>query len=387
MSPASAGFQKFRVTAKVRESRTITSFHLTLVDHAWLPFTPGQFLVFKLPMPPPVVPGFIPGTQGWNPSGLPQPDHLPDAVAPAGFILREYSISSSPSQTGHYRITVKREPASSADVPAGAGSNYLHDHINVGDEVLADGPRGAFRLDRTSDRPVVLLSGGVGLTPVVSMLPALVEEPTRPVFFIHACDSGDVHALGAELKDLALLRPGVKVHTCYRSPRAGDAGHDSEGVIDRALLQKLLPLDDYDVYLCGPPGFMQAVYRDLRSLGVPKARIATEFFGPATVLEPTVAAPTPPAPVHPTPVAGEITVEFRKSGRVEAWTGADSLLDFAESHGLSPDFSCRAGVCNTCKTGLISGAVDYFEIPLDDPGKDHVLLCCSKPTQSVVLDL
>ena len=265
---------------------------------------------------------------------------------------------------------------------------------------MADGPRGDFHLDRLSARPVVLLSGGVGLTPMVSMLHALAEQSDRRTVFIHACDNGDVHALGDEVRALEASRSGIKAHVVYRFPTDADRAakhHQAEGVITRELLQRLLPLDDYEFYLCGPPPFMQAVFRLVRSLGVAKERIAYEFFGPATVLEPdTVLAQPAPAPAASHPLApttasaadGAITVTFRKSGRSAPWVdGAESLLSFAESHGLTPEFSCRAGVCGTCTTGLVEGEVSYFEDPLDDPGAGQVLICCARPKGNLVLDL
>ncbi|WP_404282200.1 FAD-binding oxidoreductase [Mesorhizobium sp. IMUNJ 23033] len=350
------------MVAKVRESSSITSFHLEPVDpDGWRAFQPGQFLVFRIP---------VAGEQK--------------------FVLRNYSVSCSPTRKGSYRITVKREAALEPGLPDGLSSCYLHDSVEVGDLLAAAGPRGDFILDRSSTRPVVLLSGGVGLTPMVSMLHELAAGTERRVFFIHACDNGDVHALRDEVNGLKALRTGVDAHFCYRFPTERDiaaGNHHSEGIISRELLQSLLPLDDYDVYLCGPPPFMQAVYRTMRDLGVPKHRIAYEFFGPATVLEPV--APSAPTRRAPTEVPGEaVTVEFRKSGLKAVWDGkAESLLAFAEEQGLSPDFSCRAGICSTCKSGLIAGEVTYFEEPLDEPGEGDVLLCCSKPLGSVVLDI
>lgn len=361
-----SGFCDLKVVAKIRESSVITSFYLEPADpDGWRAFQPGQFLVFRIPI-----------ADGND------------------FVLRNYSVSCSPTHEGSYRITVKREVAPQPGLPDGVSSCYLHDKIEVGDVLAAEGPRGDFTLDRSSTRPVVLLSGGVGLTPMVSMLHTLASETERRTFFIHACDNGDVHALRDEVEVLAASRPGVSAHFCYRFPTEGDKAqklHDSEGVITREGLQSLLPLDDYDVYLCGPPPFMQAVYRTVRDLGVPKQRIAYEFFGPATVLEPTVAeAPTlsPPPPASAEIPNGAITVEFRKSGLKAVWDDeAESLLAFAEAQGLSPDFSCRAGICSTCKSHLIEGEVTYFEEPLDAPGAGEVLLCCSKPQGSLVLDI
>ncbi|NMM80706.1 oxidoreductase [Acidovorax sp. SRB_14] len=377
MNPPSAarGFRPLKVIDKVRESSTITSFHLAPAEPGgWRAFEPGQFLVFRFP-----------------------------ADNERGHVLRTYSVSCAPGHPGRYRISVKREAAPHPGLPDGLGSCHLHDTVAVGDTLMADGPRGDFHLDRTSARPVVLLSGGVGLTPMVSMLHALAEQSDRRAVFIHACDNGEVHALGDEVRALAASRPGIDAHFVYRFPTEADRAakrHQAEGVVTRELLQRLLPLDDYEFYLCGPPPFMQAVFRLVRSLGVPKERIAYEFFGPATVLEPdgavaraapvpAAAAPAPlAAPAAGTAADGAITVTFRQSGRSARWAdGTESLLSFAESHGLAPAFSCRAGVCGTCKTGLVDGTVRYFEEPLDDPGPGQVLLCCARPQGDLVLDL
>lgn len=359
------GFRDLKVVAKTRESSIITSFDLEPVEpEGWRAFQPGQFLVFRVP------------AAGGNDT-----------------VLRNYSVSCSPAREGSYRITVKREAAPQPGLPNGLSSCYLHDTIEVGDVLVAEGPRGEFVLDRASTRPVVLLSGGVGLTPMVSMLHALATESDRPTFFIHACENGDVHALRAEVETLAASRPGISAHFCYRSPTEQDKAskrHHSEGIVTRELLQSLLPLDDYEVYLCGPPPFMQALYQTLRGLGIEKNRIAYEFFGPATVLE---QAPAPaPVAVPPAPdkkiASDDITVEFRKSGLTVAWDEkAGSLLDFAEAQGLSPEFSCRAGICSTCKSHLVEGAVAYFEDPLDELAANEVLLCCSKPQGPVVIDI
>lgn len=356
-----SGFRKFKVVGKKRESAVITSFHLEPVEpEGWRDFVPGQFLVLRLP--------------------------AGEGKAP---ILRNYSLSRPPAEQGRYRITVKREGAADPSLPPGLSSNYLHDRIAVGDVIEAEGPRGAFVLDRASPRPVILLSGGVGLTPMMAMLHELASGSMRAVHFIHACDNGDVHALRDEIETLCVTRPGLAAHFCYRCPTQADEAarrHHSSGLISKALLQSLLPLDDYDVYLCGPPPFMAAVYDILRGLGVARERIAYEFFGPATVLG--EARPEKTTAVKPAEAAGGITVEFRRSGVRSNWAeAADSLLAFAEDCGLSPDFSCRAGICSTCKCRLISGDIAYFEEPLSEPGPGEILLCCSRPTSPVVIDI
>ena len=363
LDAAASRFRPFEVVSKVRESTTITSFRLAPLDRQhWRPFEAGQFLTIR-----------VPDRKG-------------------GYVLRNYTVSSSPREEGTYRITVKREAAPSQDTPEGMSSCWLHDEIEPGAVVEIDPPRGAFKLDAASRRPVVLLSGGVGLTPTVSMLNVLARESDRPVWFIHACDGAAVHALRDEVEQLAALRPGIAVHFCYRFAESGDLDAKrchSEGFLTRATLQQMLPLDDYDIYMCGPPPFMQALYGILTGLGVRKERIAYEFFGPASLL--TAQDETPAQKTQPAPAAAEdggVQIVLGKSGRKFAWDGAsDSILAFLETQGIEPEFSCRAGVCGTCEQGLLSGDVDYFEEPLDEIPPDRVLLCCTRPKSSVVLDL
>jgi ferredoxin-NADP reductase len=363
-------FRTFRVARKVKESDIITSFYLEPVDGAPLaPFQAGQFLTFKFPV-----------------TGDPSRDH----------IVRTYSVSSAPHEPGHYRITVKREPAppDRPDLPPGAGSVHLHDDVPQGALIEAADPRGDFFLAADSARPVVLLSGGVGLTPLVSMLHAL-SRTTRDVVFIHACDHGGVHALRDEVLALARSRPGIRAHFVYRTPKPDDIARkafDSEGLVSRALLQQLLPLDEYDFYLCGPTPFMTAVYQTLRGLGVPQPRIKYEFFGPATVLESVKAEAPKPVEAQlsaPAPAAGTgPRITFARSGKAADWNNfKGSLLEFAEAQGLNPDFSCRAGVCSTCKCGLKRGTVAYIDEPLDPPEAGQVLICVSRPTGDVELDI
>ena len=353
--------RRFRVARKVRESEVISSFYLEAADGRPLePFKGGQFLTFEFALP-----------------GQDQP------------VVREYSLSSPPHETAHYRVAVKREeaPPGRSDLPPGLASVYLHDAVEEGAELSVHAPRGQFVLDPDSARPVVLLSGGVGLTPTVSMLHELAAGGDRDAWLIHACDNGRVHAMGDELRALAAGNPRIRTHVCYRFPETTDAGRfDSEGVVTKALLQSLLPLDDYEFYLCGPSPFMKAVYGALRELGIHNDRVHFEFFGPATLItepeEPAAAAP------DPSETADGPQVTFRKSGKTVVWDGsAETLLEFAESHGLQPEFSCRAGVCNTCMIGLAAGEVHYIEEPLDPPEPGTALICCSRPVTDVELDI
>lgn len=253
----SARFRPFRILAKVRESANITSFHLEPADGepSWSA-SPGQYLTLRLPHED-------------------------------GALLRTYSVSTDTADTRTTRITVKREgtPPGLPGAPPGRGSCWLHDHAVEGMTLEVAAPRGRFVLDEDSTRPVVLLSGGVGQTPLLSMLYALAHGK-RSAWYIHACENGEVHALNAEVEALIRRAGGrLRHHVVYRSPLAEDVpGFHTSGLIDKALLQSLLPLDDYDCYLCGPLPFMVALYRLLRVLGVPETRIAHEFFGKAKSL-------------------------------------------------------------------------------------------------------
>ncbi|MCQ9617737.1 FAD-binding oxidoreductase [Paenalcaligenes niemegkensis] len=365
-------FREFTVVAKAAESSLISSFCLEPVDDAPLPaWKAGQYLVFRL-----------------NINGESQ--------------LRNYSMSASPAAGRRLRIAVKREaaPIDRPDLPLGMVSNYLHEQINVGDTLIAAGPMGEFILDESSQRPVVLFSGGVGITPMLSMLHQLVNSTNRTVHFIHACENGQVHAFADEVLALAASRDGVHVHFCYRNP--SDRDHETsrfhaQGLIEKLHLQAWLPLDDYDFYLCGPGAFMQSNWRLLRSLGVAKERIRYEFFGPATMLEadtqeiqPVVLAEkaAPPVAVKPEVQTGGDSVQFLAQTEVLPWEDqSGTLLELAEAQGLSPDFNCRSGLCNTCMCRLVSGDVEYIEEPLDMPPAGKVLLCCSRPVGAVVVDL
>ncbi|MGY3175550.1 ferredoxin-NADP reductase/ferredoxin [Pseudomonas sp. TE12234] len=368
---SSLGFKSFRVIEKKQESAVITSFVLTAEDGVSNPgFRPGQYLIVRL--------------------------MLDGGVK----VLRNYSLSGDANDRSRIRISVKREPApfDRPELPPGQGSNHLHDHVQVGDLLEIAGPTGTFVLDEESSKPVVLFSGGVGLTPMLSMLHQLSNRSSRPVYFIHACENGAVHAFRDEVLSLASRRPGISVHFCYRNPDADDQANDvfhSQGLVSRDTLQQLLPLDDYDIYLCGPRLFMQANWRLLRSLGIAGERIHYEFFGPATILEEddvipvTLSIPAVTEPKTPTGTTeGAPIVEFLPTGTRVVWNqNCQSLLELAEEAGLTPPFNCRAGLCNTCQVTLREGSVEYFETPLDAPESGRILLCCTRPTTAVTVDL
>ena len=339
---------EYEVIEVVPESDVISSFYLCRADGGPLAdYQPGQFLPIRL--------------------------RLPGHDAP---VARTYTLSDV-ANADTYRLSIKREGGDALV------SNFLHANAKPGYRLEAMAPRGKFTLDPASTRPVVLL------TPMIAMANALVagnaaSGGNRRIRFIHAALNGKVHAFGDHVRSLQTRDPGLSVHVRYSDPLATDRlgiTHDSEGHIDRALLSRLLPLDDYDFYLCGPPPFMTAMFGHLIALGVREHRIQYESFGPATVLKTGVdqasTADKQPAPAAP------VTVRFAQSGIAATSTStAQTLLELAEASGIEPTYSCRSGVCGSCATRLISGAVEYCETPTAEHGDEQVLLCCAVPARA-----
>ncbi|MEO0971890.1 MAG: MOSC domain-containing protein [Pseudomonadota bacterium] len=384
---AAPALRPFRVSRKERESDTITSFYLTPADGAATePFHPGQFLPFALTLAD------------------------DDGDAP---VIRTYSLSDSPGKA-HYRVSIKREPAplETPDVPPGRASNYFHDEVAVGSVLQVGTPSGEFVLDphARSERAIVLVSAGVGLTPMLSMLNSLVEASTqRAIWFVHGARNGGEHAFGDHVRQLAARYDNVHVHVRYSAPRAQDRmgqDYDSRGRVDMALLKSILPFDDYEFYMVGPTPFMRDLYRGLASFGIARSRIHYEFFGPASALEAPgeheaggeVGAAN--ADVRSNAGAGSASdaadavtapqsVRFARSGVDAQWTPgtANTLLELAEASGLQPPHSCRSGVCQTCRCRLLEGEVSYAQAPLAAPASGEVLVCIARPTSPVVLDL
>ena len=363
---ARKGFRNLVVQRKTAESVNITSFYLVAADGARLEqFLPGQFLTFDLA--------------------------IPDQPGP---VMRTYSLSDSPDRD-YYRVSIKREPPppDRLDLPGGLSSNYFHEQVDE-ETTLRVGPaRGKFNLDPDSDRSVVLLSGGIGLTPLISMMNAIVRSDSgRRVWFIHGTRNGSEHAMGDHVRRMARENDNVNVHIRYSAPAADDLegqDYDSSGRVDIELLKQLLPFDDYEFYLCGPPPFMKSLYCGLLGAGVAKSRIHYEFFGPASALT-DEAEPLGQAPVRSAgqELGGECEVVFARSGLTTTWNpDCESILDLAEHHGLNPDYSCRSGICRTCMCELVEGEVEYFEEPLNAPEPGRVLICVCKPKSKLVLDV
>jgi ferredoxin-NADP reductase/MOSC domain-containing protein YiiM len=353
--PAWPGFQALRVAEIRRESATIASFLLVpTADTATTPVAqPGQYLTVRV-----------------------------RAGVDEQSLTRSYSLSDLADERG-YRISVKRE---------GTVSRYLHECVRVGDLLDVAAPRGDFVL-REGSRPVVLISAGVGATPVLAMLHALVREHSpRPVWWIHGARNHDEHAFGAEVGELLAALPDSHRLVAYSKPRdadAVDADHDLCGRLDRTALEQARVPKDADYYLCGPDGFMRALGAALAACGVAPERIATEIFGAiATHRSGIVNAGDrdPHAPDGP-PGSGPI-VTFSRSNLGAPWDDRyPSLLDFAEACDVPVGFGCRNGTCHNCETGLLAGEVAYHTEPLEPPPDGRVLVCSSRPISEVTLDL
>jgi len=363
------GFRTLLVDHKVPESETITSLYLTPQDGKPLPpYLPGQYLTFRLAIP-----------------GQSRP------------VTRTYTLSDSPNHPDYYRVSIKREPAPAdrPDLPPGLSSNYLHDQVELGTGLCVKAPQGKFTLDPNDETPVVLVSGGVGLTPMISMLNTIVETGSRrPTWFIHGTRNGREHAMGRHVRRMAAENDNVHVHIAYSQPRPEDVegrDYDSQGRVNIELLKRVLTPAAYDFYLCGPTPFMKSLYNGLLAWGIPETRVYYEFFGPASALKEGAGRPGERAVMAATALANNehAEVSFARSGLTAKWDASfESILDFAEAQGLRPDFSCRMGICHTCMCRLIDGEVEYVIEPVDMPDPGCVLICCAQPkTQVVVVDV
>ena len=354
--PAWPGFRRLTVTGIERETDSVISIRLEDPDRTALPAArPGQYLTVRI-----------------------RPEDEQRSL------LRNYSLLGPP-EAGYYRVAVKREQH-------GAASGYLHTQLAVGDELDIAAPRGTFILDQTT-APVLLISAGIGATPVLAMLHALATEHTeREIWWLHGARSGREHCFAAEARTLLASLPNVHSHVYYSRPDASDLkgrDFDSAGRLTAAALADLAPPLAAEAYLCGPTPFMAEVSASVAAVGIDAARIHTEPFGPAPGLTPGIAArPTrPPHPPTGEPGTGP-TIEFARSNLAIPWSSDyGSLLELAEACDVPVRWSCRTGVCHNCETTLIAGTLDYSPDPVEPPADGSALICCSQPRDDVVLDL
>lgn len=346
------GHRPLKLAAVEQESELVTSYWLASPDGTALQ-TPaaGQYL----------------------PISVDVPGH--------GALLRTYTISAY--EAGRYRLSIKRERLSGR--PSGRVSNHIHDNWAAGDLISAGVPQGQFVLDKSSSRPIVLLAGGIGITPLLAMLrEQAIREAARKVVLIAAMRHQHDHPFRSEVVNLARRMPNLTVHVRYsvRLPGIeGGAAPDSYGLVDEALLHDVVRSPDADVYLCGPASFMNALDQALAAFGVPDERIRYESFGSATIDRRRKQAPVIKSGVH-------AVVSFAKSAVTAPFDPrALSLLEFAEDLGLNPPFNCRSGSCGACATQKLSGAVRYESSPTAIVADDRVLLCLALPDGPVSLDL
>ncbi|MDD9877464.1 MAG: FAD-binding oxidoreductase [Magnetovibrio sp.] len=361
------GYRSFVVKRKEPESETITSFYLAPEDGGALPdYHPGQYLGFSL--------------------------DVPERMTP---VIRTYTISDSQARDGCYRLSIKREPApaDAPDAPPGVSSNFFHDHVEVGSTLQVRAPSGDFVLRPQGKGPVVLLSGGVGCTPMIAMLNAVVDAAAeRDIWFVHGARSGAEHAFGAHVRAIAAAHDNIRAHICYSQPGAGDVqgeGYDSAGHVTIDLLKELLPNTGPQFFLCGSTPFMKSLYNGLVDWGVDEFQIVYEFFGTACELrdrpEPSAADKAAEMGLDPDT---RFQVEFRQSGVTAEWTpAAGSILELAEANGVEPDFICRSGMCHTCLSTCLEGEFQYLHDDVVEPmGDDEVLICSARPKTDIVID-
>jgi ferredoxin-NADP reductase/MOSC domain-containing protein YiiM len=355
--PTAPGFLPLTVMAIERESADVVSLTMRRTDGQPLATAlPGQYVVLRLRIA----------------EGRPT-------------LFRSYSLSG-PISTERYRISVKVEPN-------GAAGAYLKEHVRIGDPIDVSGPRGSFVL-QPGEHPVVLLSAGIGVTPCLAMLYALAgSRATRQVLWLHAARDGQHHPFADEVHRLMGSLPRSRSYACYSKPdlrdKVGNA-FDASGHFSRLVLAGLGLPKDADVYLCGPTRFMADMKEALGALGVAPARIHLELFNGSEAITPGVTGATPTKPHLP---HGEVgtgpLVSFARSGVSAHWKGSayQSILELAEACDVPVRWSCRTGVCHTCESGLVSGPVVYGPEPLDRPAEGNLLICCSRPTGDVVVDL
>jgi ferredoxin-NADP reductase/MOSC domain-containing protein YiiM len=354
--PAAPGFRPLAVAATDQESADVLSLTMRHPDGQPLPTAlPGQYVVLRL-----------------RPAGSSAP------------LFRSYSLSG-PLSTERYRISVKIERD-------GAAGRFLQEQIRVGDVLDVSLPRGSFIL-QSGERPVVLLSAGIGATPVLAMLHELAAaRSTRPVLWLHTARDGQHHPFAAEVRRLMSALTHGRLYVSYSRPGSGDRigeDFDATGHLSRSVFDAIGFPREADVYLCGPARFMADMKEALAALDVTPKRIHAEIFNGSEARTPGVvgAATRPPHPPGDDADTGPL-VSFARSGIAAHWKASyQSILELAEACDVPVRWACRTGVCHNCESGLVSGEVAYEPQPLEQPADGNLLICCSQPVRDVVVDL
>jgi ferredoxin-NADP reductase len=357
-----SSYRKFIVKSVVQESDSAKSFILVPEDGGRLePYLPGQHLPLRL--------------------------HIPGQGRP---VVRCYTLSDCFNER-HYRLTIKKElaPANRPEIPPGQSSSYFHETLRIGDSVEARPPSGNFYLDPQQAYPVALLAGGIGVTPMISMINAVRQWGSRrEVHFIFALRHGGDHVFKEHLRAVMADCPNILMHVLYENPRQQDVlgvDYHRVGRIDLPTLRVILPSLNLEYYVCGPSAMMDAISTILTAEGISSRRIRTESFGPSSLsFRAATAAEVAEYDAQPSQVP---VVTFARSGKTALWSEeANTLLEFAEAHGVDISFGCRYGDCGTCMTRLIRGTVEYLHPTGASPDPGCCLPCSCKPETDVVLD-
>ena len=357
------GFRKFEIKRKNPEGGGICSFYFSPHDGKPLPpFEPGQYLTFSLD---------IPGQKRAT--------------------IRCYSLSDSPHHPDYYRCSIKAvpPPRDNPDAPPGLSSNFFHGQINEGDIINIKAPGGHFYMDTAKNTPVVLIGGGIGLTPVLSMLNQIVESgSTRETWFFYGVRNSKEQVMKEHLERIGREYDNVHMCVCYSSPGEGEEEGRDYRYAERVsvdLFKRVLPSNNYDFYMCGPPPMMNTIVPALEEWGVPEKQVHYEAFGPATVKKTAPVAQK--EATEASQAAAGITISFAKSGKTLDWNPEfGAILDFAEENDVDIDFGCRAGNCGTCITAIKDGDVDYLSPPGSEPESGSCLACISVPKGNITLD-
>ena len=359
------GWRKFQIMRKVPETGQICSFYLVPHDHKPIPpFEPGQYLTFQL--------------------------NISDQTKP---VVRCYSLSDGVRED-YYRVSIKRAPAprDKPDVSPGLGSNFFHDHIHEGDIIDVKAPGGHFYLDLEKITQIVLIGGGIGMTPVLSMLNMLTHDGilNREVYWFLGVRNSAEHPFKRSVEELGRQHEKLHLHVCYSNPNERDVqgtDYQHDGRVSVELFKQVLPSNNFDYYICGPPQMMASVVPALEAWGVPHKNIHYEAFGSASVKKVKKEEESPPEEAQARAAAATFTVKFEKSGVECQWDGScENLLEFGEANDVVLDSGCRAGNCGACEVAIKDGQVAYSVDLGAKPEDGSCLTCIASPKSDLVVD-
>lgn len=346
------GTRKFKILQKVVEAKGICSFYLIPHDKRPLPpFLPGQYVTLSL--------------------------RINDQRA---LVTRCYSLSDTPFNLDHYRITIKQVPATFAKSSGGV-SSFFHDHLKAGDIVDVKAPTGNFVLNLEQHSGLVLIAGGIGITPLLSMLLSLIHlQSKREVWFFYSVANSNEHIMKPMLAEIQRTHENIHMQICYTQPLTTDiAGRDyhyhQRITID--LLQQLLPSNNYEFLICGPCALVESTIAGLKAWDVPEEKYSFEAFGQDTARN---SLKTNTTDAH-------FKVQFTRSHKTLTWSyESGSLLDMAHADNIPLDSGCRAGHCGACLIAVKAGDVDYLSVPSETPEVGSCLACLAIPKTDLVID-